>query len=424
MLFKQKELPFYYSSYAIKQEYFHKFFHLKPQLEIVLSRAAMKNIYLAAPLIKRTIRRTENLHLYLLDAQISLLLNNRSRFHHIIEHTKINLSKIPLHLKAQYLYLSALNKLYLTDMLSASQQCSAALKIYQKLNFTYETAECYQALAHIYRISGVHDVAFTMLKEAQKAYSLINMKAKIAEINAYLGLNEIGRENYKTAHQYLITALEITNQYKLFQTRSAIYNWLGLTRYLNQNLQRAKYYFQKAWTSNQTPESKAFATEMLARIYLQQQNYRQALTFAKRAFITNKQIQNPAGIFENLYLQAEILYILEKYSESEAILTRLIRRKSAPSTIFYPANAYTLLGLVNLKKNNLTAAETLFKQAADLEHSQNRLKGAAIDYNNLAEIAHQQGMYEMAATYLKQALSYAESINDKELISYLSSKLK
>ncbi len=421
----QKDLPFYYSSYAIRQEGFRKFFHLKPKMESVLTHAAIKNIHLAAPLIYRQIAAGHSrTYLVLLGAEIALLLNNRTQFQNILESFSHSGFFFPKPLHAKYLYLSALNNLYLTDMLTASKQCSSALKIYQKLGYIYEEAECYQALAQIYRISGIHDVAFTMLKEAEKIYHKLNLNAKIAETQAYLGLNEIGRENFDAAREYLQEALNIADKQNFLNLRTSIYNWLGLICYLNKDLPKAKHYFQAVSSCPQTAECEAYATEMLARIHFQKKNYAKAFAFAQRALLIYQDINDPAGIFENQYLQAEILYAEKKYSQSETILTRLIRRKSSPNATFYPANAYTLLGLINLKKGNFSIAETLFKQAADLEHGKNRLKGAAIDYNNLAEVAKHRGQQQEAEKYIKQAISYAESINDKELVAYLSFKLK
>lgn len=65
----------------------------------------------------------------------------------------------------------------------------------------------------------------------------------------------------------------------------------------------------------------------------------------------------------------------------------------------------------------------MFKQAVDLEHGKNRLKGAAIDYNNLAEIAKKQGYRDEAEIYLLQAVKYAEETDDNKLKTYLKNKL-
>ncbi|MBQ2884921.1 MAG: hypothetical protein IJE43_14280, partial [Alphaproteobacteria bacterium] len=170
-------------------------------------------------------------------------------------------------------------------------------------------------------------------------------------------------------------------------------------------------------------QAQGFAQEMLARINLKNNKLKQALTNVNKAIRSYQQTKHHVGIFENLYLKAEILYQKEDFKQSKDILTALIKQKMPHSTTYYPANAYTLLGLINLAENNINLATTLFKQALDLEHSQDRLKGAIVDYNNLAEISKIKGDKDEENKYLNLALNYAKEIDDKELIQYLEKKL-
>ena len=113
---------------------------------------------------------------------------------------------------------------------------------------------------------------------------------------------------------------------------------------------------------------------MLARISLRRKQYSEALCRADEALALHQKSSHRPGIFENLYLKAEILYASDDYEQSAGILTALIKEKAPAFTTFYPANAYTLLGLINLRQDRLNTARTLFKQAIDLENSQNRIK--------------------------------------------------
>ena len=421
---QKQELPYTYFSSAVIAESKHKFWHLTPQKITILKRAAMKSVELSAPLIRNAVKhQPQNAELLLLDAEISLLLNHRQDFLHLIE--QIRLPRFcPRYLKARYKLLAAKSNLYQTDMLSASVAASLALKIYQRLGFAYEEAECYATLAQIYRISGVFDVAFTMLKDAKKIYKKLKLFAKVAEAEAYFGLIEIGRENYSAATEYLESAKAICQKHNLIKTEADICNWQGLTALLTNDLTAAHQEFTTALKNTQSLSTRSFAFEMLARLYFQKKDYKKALTNTDSALKLYQESHHKAGIFETLYLKAEIFYIKQDYDESRRILTALIKEKTPPSAIYYPANAYTLLGAVELKNNNPDKARTLFKQAADLEHALNRLKGAAIDYNNLAELERLNGDNKTAQTYLKQALCYAEEIGDNELKSYLKTKLK
>lgn len=424
--FKQlshKDLPIFYSSVAIKSKSIHDFFKLKTNTKTSIELKAIKNITTTKKSIVKSIKKTpKDYKLLLLYAKLNYLTNNTTDFLHTISQIKLpRFATRPN--KAVYYHLLSLSELHQTDMLSASAHCSKSLKLYQKLGFAYEEAECYLTLAQIYRISGVFDVAFTMLQEAKKIYNTLNIPAKIAETEAYFGITELGRENYIPAIEYLNTASEIATKHNLNQTYADIQNWLGLCYFLQNKLPQATKSFNTSSQTTIKDSTKGFSAEMLARIYLKNKNYSKAQKQVDIALINYQQCKHKSGIFENLYLKAEIFYLTNKYEDSKKILTELIKQKTPHSQTYYPANAYTLLGLINLKENNISKAKTLFKQAVDLEHSQNRLKGAAIDYNNLAEISFIEGQKKEAANYLSQALKYATEIEDKELISYLQNKL-
>jgi len=422
-IIKKRDLPIFYSTFGIKKEALKKFFHLRPHKETVFYRMALKNPKQTLKILEYHIKKhPKNLHLLLLLAELNHLLFNRAHFVHIVE--SVHLPRfLPQHLKAQYLRLSALNNLYQTDMLTSSTQISKALKMYQKLGYTYEEGQCYLIIAQIYRISGVHDVAFTMLKEAKKIFKQLNIQAKIAEVEAYIGLTEIGRENFTPASEYLESAAKICLKNNLQNTLADIKNWQGLAAFLTKKTKTAEKFFNQTLEMTKNRPTLCFATEMLARIALKNKNFDKALSFAEKALNFAKQQNHRPGIFENLYLQAEIYYLKKDYIQSRKILTQLVKEKNPPSAIYYPANAYTLLGLVEFMEENLDKARTLFKQALDLEHAQNRLKGAAFDYNNLAELSKRMGDLPEAEKYLKKALEYAKEIEDKELISYLQPKL-
>lgn len=486
---RQKDLPLFYSSYYLKQDCTRRFFRLPQTAEARLAALAAADPAAALPEVRKAVHASpRNWRLLLLYAGLCRILNRRRDFQHTIEQIRLPspasvLFRTPLStpaflrfplpvpsaLKADFLLLSALGELYQTDMYSASAHCSRALRLYQKNGFAWEEAECYMALAQIYRISGVFDVAFTMLREAKKIWQELGIRAKQAETEAYFGLAEIGRENYAAAEEYLAAAARICAEHNLFQTGADIKNWLGLAAYLQHEDDRAAEAFSAVACpdappsaplpangspqttdsaapaapvtnpvaaspaaaalsavpsfSAATPQARAFALEMLARINLRRRQYSHALNCAGEALALHRLDNHRPGIFENLYLKAEILYASDDYEQSAEILTALIKEKTPAFTTFYPANAYTLLGLINLSQDRLNAARTLFKQAVDLENSQNRIKGAAIDYNNLAELALREGSDEEAHTYLQQALSYAEALEDEELKNYLKAKL-
>lgn len=421
--FKTKDLPFYYSSYAVKQECMHKFFRLPQSSESILMEEAFSDIFQAIRYIHNSWSGSQK-YRRLREAQLyGLQPSWGETARQFIAGYKLPLFA-PKSYRALYYYLLAQAKLYETDMKSASVYASKALELYQKLGFVFEQGEAYLLLAQIYRITGIYDVAHTMLREAKKCFEQVRFSAKIAEATAYAGLLELSRENFNEAVKILQEAIDIASENNLTRTQADISNWLGLAYYLLGEAEKAKECFMFAYKAVPSREGQAYAAEMLARVLFKTGDLPEALHYVSKALSIGKNISNKASEPENLYFKAEILHCLKKNGQSAQILTSLICKKYPPSSTFYPANAYTLLGLIKLERNETELAKTLFKQAADLEHGKNRLKGAAVDYNNLAVIAFREGNNREAEMYLKQAAAYAESVGDEELSSYLKAKLK
>ena len=419
------EKTFYYSTYLTKKIALNKLFNINNSPFLTFYQKAIKNPNQTSKQILKQIKQNpKDYKLILLYANLCLIQNDTTNFNLSLEKIKLpfwaNKS-----LKANYLYLQAQSDLYNTDMYCESKNYSKALKLYQKLNYPYEIAQCYLALSQAYRISGIQDVAFSMLKEAKKIYERLSLYLKSAETLAYFGLTELGRENYDVALEYLNQALDITKQHKLLKLQADINNWIGLSLYLKKDLKNAQSTFTNITQSKSSSTlALGFASEMLARINIKQNKYKPALKNINQALSNYQKNNHKSGIFENLYLKADVYYNQNKYNESKEILIQLIKQKNSTSSTYYIANAYTLLGLIYLDENNLNLAKTTFKQALDLENSNNRLKGAIIDYNNLAETSLKLGDEKEATKYLKLALEYSQKIEDKELIDYIKSKLK
>lgn len=424
--YQNLDIPFYYSSYALKQECIRDFFgdYNSWTDRFYVGAISTDNSLKLVPYLKYNLQKSPNdLLMRLLMAHIFWCYGKFEKFRNVWKTVKPRW-RMTRYERALYYYLKAQNDFFETDLESASFSCSRALRLYQKLGFVYEEAECYLLLAQIYRVTGIFDVAETMIKEADKRFTLLNINVKKAECKAYTGLIYFGREQYNIAAKYLAKGVSLAKNHKLYRTAADINNWLGLAFYMNKQIRLANRCFFTAFQNARTRACKTYAAEMIARIFYVRNNYPKALKYIQIAIDTSDVEVSLAGHLEKLYLKAEILFAQRQYDSCKKILNKIIKKKLSPTIPFYVANVYTLLGLVFLKENDIRQAKTLFKQAVDLEHGKNRLKGAAVDYNNLAEIAFREGNRDEAEKYLQQALLYAKQVEDEELMTYLKAKLK
>ena len=408
-----KDTPFFYSSYYNSKRWFLKHDY---EFAINLSKNFSKNF---SKIKKYYTTHQTDYKIAILYAKSILLQNKRD----------YNLKFPPFYasssFKADYYYLEAQKDIYDTDLEKASDKISKALKIYKKLGYLFECALCYQSLSQIYKLCGAKDVALTLLFEAMTIYKSLNCHPKIAEITAYLGIHEIENENYDNSIKYFNDALKICQEHHLQRTICDINNWKALSLFLQNDYKNALKVLEQSSSSKQlTSEAKSFNLEMTSRIYYKTNKTSLALKYAKLSLEEYKKQKNKYGIFELSYLMAEIYFLQQKYFKAKEILIDLIKQNKEHNSLYYPANAHTLLGLIYQKENKQEKALNMFKLALDLEKSKNRQRGAIIDYNNLAETSLMLGNIDASKKYLSLALELAKELKDNNLYTYLEKKLK
>ena len=411
-----KDIPFFFSTYYEKK---NPLFLSSSEKEIL--PILYKNLKKAHQKLKK-ISKNDSYKLQLLKIDTDILLNN-------IPYLDTPNIKIPFYapraLKAKFLYQKALFEIYQTDLLNASNHLSKALKIFKRKKYYFECGECFLAFAKVYKICGNLDISRAMLYEAENIFlNYIKVKPKLAEIKAYHGLNELMYENYENAIKYFECASKICQKNNYNITYSNILNWKALALFKLNQLDTSKSLLNTALEIPKiSPYTKAFSYDLLARIYKSKNKLKSALKYIELGLSIAKKLKNEQDLFELNYLKAEVLFLKKDNTNSKAILTQLIEKKSSPKAPYFKANAYTLLGIISLNENNLKRAQNLFKLALDLENSKSRELGLAIDYNNIAEVFIRQKDITSANKYLNLALENAIATDNKPLIEFLKNKL-
>lgn len=422
---RSKPLPYFYSTAFAKRAALPPLFYSKSTARADrIAALALKKLPTALKRLQKELQTfPKDNRLLLLYAELSLLLNDRPAFTQALSLVRLSFFA-PQELKITYERLSAANALYETDMYEASRLASLALARAKRAHYSYEMGLCYLTLTHIYRISGVFDVADTMLRQAEKIFDSLKLHARKAEAMAYFGFIACTRENYDEAIARFEDAANYALRFHLKALYADITNKKGLAAYLKGDMKTAKKAFCTATDiPAASPLALAFSAEMRARLAYKEHHYKTAASLTDVALKNLKQTSDSAAVFELIYLKAEIALADNKPAIARRLLTALIKKKTPASSLWYPANAYTLLGLIELKENNLARARTLFTEAYDLENSRSRIKAAAVDCNNLALVARLSGDKENEQIYLKQALNYATALEDQDLIDYLKKKL-
>lgn len=337
--------------------------------------------------------------------------------------TKINPQKLSKGAYAYYNYCLAASYLYDGDMLSASQKASIALDYFRKKRYSYETSQCYLLLGEIYRLSCVNDVAQTMIEAAIK----INREQKLPQLygksTASLGMLMLFENRLTEAEDKFNQALVMAQTENL---RADIHNQRALL-YLVQNkykeAEKEVTEALKTFNALQNIHGQAFSLQLSAQIAFSKKQFGRALKYATEAIIAYEQNGNLSAILECLYLSADILFRQNKVKKSEELLRRIIKEDKHTKHNFHVANAYSLLGLIYLQKNELQRAKVLLQQSLHLEQRHRRCEGMVSDYTNLALIDNLAGNREAAKNNMQTALDYASETGNDELVKLIKNKL-
>ncbi len=344
--------------------------------------------------------------------------NKQNKALEILQNIKVK--KLSSTQQAYYRYLMAQISLFEGDLLLASEDLNIALKVFKKKKMLFEVAEIYFILGTSYRISGVYDTAEFMFRASQEIYSDIGSAKGEAEVFGTLGLLMSVQERFDEAHDYYQKALDKASSDKTLN--DFILSQQAMLEFVRGNTKKAKNIANNILKKTKENNVKATVFDILSRIMLSEKKYASAAKYAELAekvFYKNK---NYPALFECIYLRASALSETGNLNESEKVLRNLIEQEKVHKSCFHIAGAYTLLGLILLKKNEPERAKAIFNQALSKELCNNRKTGVAIDYANLAVVEKMQGNNDIANENLQKAIAQAEGI-DEELVKRIKTIL-
>lgn len=390
---------------------------IKPEIGILLE--AHQNLAAVYPRILRQIKSNRPYIVFsLLTAN---LMFDETKFFALMPKIKIN--KLSAKTKAYYLYTSAFGYLREADMMSASQNASAALDLFKKSGYLFEEAQCYLLLAEIYRISCVNDIAQTMIESAIKIYRLQKLKLFEAQATAILGMLMLYENRIEEAEDKYIKALRLADTDKVC---AEIYNQYALLDLAQKNMESAFKKARRAFNLHRkinNERGQAFSKQLIAHIYIDKQQHTKAAAAAEYAAKLYFAQSNYSAFAECLYLKARALCELEDYKKSEILLRQILDLHKNNSLNFHVANAYSLLGLIYIQTRDFQRAKVLFQQSLQLEQSNERCNGLVADYANLAVVETCYGNTDAARNNLQTALEFAQKTEDEELIKLITEKI-
>ncbi|MDO4161512.1 MAG: hypothetical protein Q4D80_00710 [Pseudomonadota bacterium] len=323
--------------------------------------------------------------------------------------------------KACKAYLSAFAYMREGDMLSASEQASAALKTFKHLHYLFEEAQTYLLTAEIYRLSCVNDIAQTMIESALRIFTECRLSFFQAQTTAVWGQLLLYENRLAEAEDKLNKALSFAQN----RLKADIFNQFSLLKLAQKLPEEALKYAQKALNlhkKNSSRHGMAFSLQLCGHFAFETEKFKKAADLARKAAALYLEQHNFSAYIESLYLQARALAQIRQYDKAEKLLRLCLDENKKSETNFHIADVYSLLGLIFLQKNDLARAKALLHQSLRLEQNHERCSGLAIDYANLALIENLSGNPASADNNFRLAVEYAKKTGDEHLLHIIQHK--
>jgi len=326
--------------------------------------------------------------------------------------------------KAVYKLIAAKSALYQGDLQTASQNALATIPVFKKKHFWYEMADAYFLLGEIYRVATVYDVSQTMFRQALKVFAFMGDQCGQAASMAAQGMVLTAQERFDEAADYFEQSLKFYQACNCLGGRCDVLNQLALIRILAGEAKNADKYLRQALKLGRSvPGLRALALshDLLA---LRAAGEKKFQTAARRALQAQKlylENHNFAAYFDSLFTEAQAWFELGQYDKAEKVGRRILSSVRDKAVHFHLGTVYSLLGQIELARQNLPAAKELFKLAFRHEKRDVRLSAAATDCYNLSLVAQLEGRPRQAERYFKIAMECARQSGDDALAQTLKS---
>lgn len=329
------------------------------------------------------------------------------------------------YLKAQFFFLKAFFDADEGDLYSASLSINTAVKLFHKQMAFFEEANAYLFMGIIYKTALIYDIAQMMFSTALDIFKKIDVTKYMAYTFGNLGTLMCLQKRFDEALDYYEKALDTAQDYPII--KAEILNQKALLFLITAEYGKAIEFAELALQIHQKMENPlgiAFCKENMAQIYFAEKNFDKTIALTEESCPLYWNLQNYSAYFENMHLCALAQFMSDNFDVSEEKLRKILDMQYKYFSNFHFANAYNLLGLIYLKKNDHRRALGLFQQSLDLEQKNNRLSGIATDYMNMGLVEWKRGDILQAKKTLQTALEYAKANQDDELSALIEKQLE
>lgn len=222
------------------------------------------------------------------------------------------------------------------------------------------------------------------------------------------------RGNWELAIKDYSEIESIANERKDSDLLSRVYNRIGGVYELQHERTKAIDFYKKASNIKVTEQSLVGVNySRLAWVFRSEEDYDQALVWAKKALKINEELNDDKNIVSSYLLIGMILGASNKYKEGLAWCEKAIRKANALNDESLLSSAYNQTALMQIVSNSdLETALTHLKKAVEITRKKNDVLLLAVHYHNIASTYKKLKKFDKAIEWYQKVVDIREKASD------------
>jgi signal transduction histidine kinase/uncharacterized protein HemY len=245
-----------------------------------------------------------------------------------------------------------------------------------------------------------------------------SFKREEAELYVLTGKTKIKKQQYETARDELLKAIELLSQIENTQLEGDVHNLMGATHWYQRNYAEALEFFKKALQNaieTQNILLQAKANGNIGIVYNQLANYEKAIEYHTTEFELARKIENYALESSALNSLGTLYYSLNQPLKAIEVYNKAKNIYASQNDTSGMSQCMNNLGEVYLKQGNRTKALEHYEVALKIEENYNDNKMKALLHNNIGRVFLLDKNYKQAISHFENTLSLLEKNKDRSI---------
>jgi len=257
------------------------------------------------------------------------------------------------------------------------------------IQYKYGEARSLENLGKAYYLSGKYDLSTETYLKVFTIYEQLNLPSELSSVFGEYGY-QLKRRNLSKALHYMELGIALAEEHELITRLTGLYDNYGVLQEMNDNLDSARYFYQKALdlkTELNDSIGIPYSLNNLAGVYAIKGYYKKAFEFLQQSDKYREKEQGNYGRFTNQVMRGDIYYRMGKLDSAALIYEECLTNSQDNNHGYQIRYCYDQLTKIYKQKKE-------YKKAFATQSKFSAFKDSVLNFQTHTKIAELEIAYE------------------------------